>query len=90
MWWKSMGNKDIKYNVGDELYMFDGVVLNNGKEYYRLIKVKIDSIEITANDIWYKVYVDNKRQTVKADMLYSELSQTVVEFESFVNKEFGL
>lgn len=85
-----MGNKDIKYNVGDELYMFDGVVLNNGKEYYRLIKVKIDSIEITANDIWYKVYVDNKRQTVKADMLYSELSQTVVEFESFVNKEFGL
>lgn len=85
-----MGRKDIKYNVGDELYMFDGVVLNNGKEYYRLIKVKIDSIEITADSIWYKVYANNKRQTVEEDMLYSELSQTVVEFESFVNKEFGL
>lgn len=85
-----MGNKEIKYDVSDELYMFDGVVLNNGKEYYRLIKVKIDSIEITADSIWYKVYAGNKHRTVTEDMLYSELSQTVVEFESFVNKEFGL
>ena len=85
-----MGKNEIKYNVGDELYMFDGVVLTNGKEYYRLVKVKIDSIEITADDIWYKVYFGNKHQTVTEDMLYIELSQTVVAFDSFVNKEFGL
>ena len=85
-----MGNNEIKYNVGDELYMFDGVVLNSGKEYYRLIKVKIDTIEINADGILYNVSAGCKRQTVEEDRLYSELSQTVVEFESFVNKEFGL
>ena len=85
-----MGKNEIKYNVGDELYMFDGVVLNSGKEYYRLIKVKIDSIEINADGIQYNVYAGCKRETVEEDRLYSELSQTVVEFESFVNKEFGL
>ena len=64
--------KQIKYNVGDELYMFDSVVLNSGKEYYRLIKVEIDSIEITANSVWYNFYVNNKRHTVEEDRLYSE------------------
>ena len=82
--------KKIKYNIGDKLYMFDGIVLNSGKEYYRLIKVEIDSIEINADGIWYNVYAGCKRQTMEEDRLYSELSQTFVEFESFVNKEFGL